>query len=339
VALASLAAPHLAFELKRVFTVLQLVALFYIVYWIIETNTPKTFIWVLRSYVTGSLGTIALAYKTGATMISTAEASGRYSASLGRTINANMMAVLLGMAFLSAVYLIICDKKLFWRIIYMVAILFLPIMMIKTGSRGGLISLVFTLLSPLLFLKQVARKPAFAIFLVFLAICAYFSFTFLLKHRGLDENVQSRLTDVNYAKDSLAYRGRLIKSAVKMVAKYPAGTSVFGWFERTGLVSYPHNDFFYALGIYGIPGALIFLSFIFSMILTIMRIPFGVEKLFARAILTFLLISGSNITQLYTKHYWIFLAIVLTCERLGRLRTSTDELPPSIPDEENTYMP
>ena len=62
--------------------------------------------------------------------------------------------------------------------------------------------------------------------------------------------------------------------------------------------------------------------------LTVRRIPLGLEKLYARAILTYLLIMGLNVGQLYQKHYWVFLAFVLASERMSWF---FDEAPQGLP--------
>jgi len=334
----SLAAPYVGSELRRAFTQFQLLTLAFTVYWILETNSYKTFIWSLRAYVVGSLGTVAMVFITGAPMGSVEEEAGRYAATLGRGINANMMAVLLGMAFLAAVYLFVCDKHIFWRIIYLIAIVFLPFMVLRTGSRGGLIALVFTILSPLLFLRQVARRPALAALMLIIIIFLAGSTRFIAKSRGLEEKVETRLTDVGQITEAVDYRILIAKTCVTTALKRPLGTSLGGWFEQTGLSNNPHNDFLFTLGIYGIPGAILFLFFLIMMMLTVKRMPLGMEKLYARAALIFLLVSGLDITQLYRKHFWVFFAVILASERLAKLHASTDELLPSAGYDEDTLI-
>lgn len=113
---ASLVSPYVGLELSRTFTQIQLLALLLIVYWILETNGWKTFIWALRSYLIGSLGTIVGTFITGAAMRAVEEAPGaRYAATLGRAIDANMLAALTSLAFLAAIYLFARDKNILWR--------------------------------------------------------------------------------------------------------------------------------------------------------------------------------------------------------------------------------
>ena len=325
ICMVSLAGTYLSAELMRAFTQVQLLVLVLIVYWILETNGENTFQWALRAYVIGTLGTIALAFITG-TAIRTLEntSQSRYSATLGEAIDANMLAALTSTAFLSAIYLFARNRNLFWRIINLAGILFLPLMLLKIGSRGALVALAFTMVSPLLFVRQVARKPALAVLLLVIFLLASIGSGLLIKENGLERPVAERLTDVGYAKDSISYRMEPIKLAVKTVARKPAGTGDFSWFEQTGTLIWPHNDFFLVLGIYGIPGALLFTCFTCILLLTIRRIPLGLEKIYVRAVLIFLIMMGLTIGQMFHKYFWVFLAFVMAGERIAKVYTPTE---------------
>lgn len=326
ICIVSLAGSYLGLELMRAFTQIQLLVLVLMVYWILETNGEKTFQWALRAYIIGTLGTIALAFITG-TAIKTLEntSQSRYSATLGEAIDANMLAALTSTAFLAAVYLFARNRNIFWRMISLAGILFLPLMLLKIGSRGALVALAFTMLSPLLFIRQVARRPALALLLLFIFVLASIGSGLLIKSNGLERSVAERLTDVGYAKDSISYRMEPIKLAIKTVAKKPAGTGYFSWFEQTGTLIWPHNDFFLVLGIYGIPGALLFICFMGILLLTIRRIPLGLEKIYVRAVLIFLIMMGLTIGQMFHKYFWVFLAFAMAGERIAEIYTPTDD--------------
>jgi hypothetical protein len=335
IGLASLTQPSLAMEVGRAFTQFQLVLLILIVYWILETNHENAFRWGLRSYVIGTLGTMALALKTGATMRAVQETrSARYAATLGGAIDANMMAAMTSLALLSAIYLFARDRSLLWRAIWLVALLLLPVMTIRTGSRGGLVALTFTILSPLLFVRQVLRRPALAALLLLVVLLASVSAGLLIRQHGLDISVTQRLTDVGRAKEALEFRMTAVRKAVDAALLWPAGAGYYDWFERTGSPIWPHSDFFFALGVYGIPGALLFTIFVILLMLTIRRTPLTLEKLYARAVLTFLLVMGLNIKQVSAKYYWVFLAFVLAAERLGGWHASSAEEAVEETDEE-----
>lgn len=333
--LASLAAPYLGLELRRAFTQVQLLGLVLIVYWILETNGEKTLRWGLRSYVFGTLGTAILAVVTGATMRAVQEtAEARYAATLGEAIEPNMLAALVSMAFLAAIYLLVRDRNILCRVMCIAAILFLPIMLLRIGSRGAMVALAFTMLSPLLFVRQVLRRPVLAILLLAIILVASVSAGLTVRSRRLETPVVERLTDVPRAKAALSYRMEPVKAAARSAVRRPTGTSYYGWFERTGMRHWPHNDFFLALGAYGIPGCLLFASLVIAVMFTVKRIPLGLEKLYARAILTFLLVNGMSMGQLFHKYLWAFLAIIMALERISRLDASVGEYTYSNGDEE-----
>jgi len=276
--------------------------------------------------VVGAIGSMVLAIKTGAAIRAMQETrDARYAATLGRAIDANMLSALIAIAFLSAVYLFARDRSLLWRMVYLVAMVFLPIMVIRTGSRGGLVALAFTVLSPLLFVRQVLRRPALAALLVLAVLFASASAGLLIKQQGLESSVAERLTDVHRASIALEFRMRAVRHAVDAVLRWPMGTGYWSWFERTGSQIWPHNDLFFALGVYGLPGAALFTAFVVLLMRTVGRTPLTLEKLYARAVLTFLLVMGFNIKQLSAKYYWVFVAFVLAAERLGWWHTEMQE--------------
>jgi hypothetical protein len=296
------------------------------VYWILQTNGQTCFRWACRAYVIGTLGTIALAFITGSAIRAVEDTpEQRYSATLGETTDANMLASLTAIAFLAAIYLFARDRKILWRVLYLAAILALPIMMLKIGSRGALIALMFTVLCPLLFVRQVVRRPALAALLLGVIVLASVSAGLLVRTRGLEAGVAARLTDPYQAREALSYRMMPVKKAVQCAVTRPLGTSYYGWFEQSGLRILPHSDFFLALGLYGIPAAVLFASFVVLIMLTVRRMPLGLEKFYARAILTYLLVMGLNVGQLYQKHYWVFLAFIIASERMAGFFTEMKE--------------
>jgi O-antigen ligase len=326
VLLMSMAAPYPALEIRRAFTQFQLLVLALIVYWILYTNDWTTFRWALRTYVLGTMGTIALAVITGAAIRSMDETSeSRYSATVGQAIDANMLASIVCLAFLAAIYLFARDKKLLWRLFYLISMLVFPIMLLKIGSRGALIALTFTMLSPLLFVRQVLRRPAMAVLVLAVVLLASISACLVISRVGLESDVSNRLTDLYRAEDAVSYRMMPVKKALGCIAEKPIGTSYYGWFEYSGLRIIPHNDFFMALGLYGIPAAVLFVLFMVILIFTIKRIPLGYEKLFARAILTFLLVMGLDVPQLYQKHFWVFLVFIMVSEQIAAYFTAPEE--------------
>lgn len=326
IGISSLTQPNLTWEMTRAFTQFQLVVLVLIVYWILETNHESAFRWALRSYVIGMVGSIVLAIKSGQAIRAMQETrDARYAATLGRAIDANMLSALIAIAFISAIYLLARDRSLLWRAVYFVALLFLPLMMIRTGSRGGLVALAFTMLSPLLFVRQVLHRPGLAALLLIAIVLASASAGVLVERQGLDASVLTRLTDIGRARQAIEFRMVPVRHALDAVLVWPMGTGYWSWFERTGSQIWPHNDLVFCLGVYGVPGAILFTALVILLMRTIKRMPLTVEKLYARAVLTFLLVMGLNIKQVSAKYYWIFVGIILAAERIGWWHTESEE--------------
>lgn len=331
----SFGAPFFAREIRRVFTQFQLLALVLIICWIIESNGERAFIWALRSYVVGTLGAIAITFMTGAAMRSMTDVSQqeRYGATLGRTVDQNMLAAMVAMAFLAAVYLLIRDRNMFFRMIYLTAIVFLPIMLLKIGSRGAILALVLTLISPMLFLRQVVRRPAIIASSVIVVILVAGLAASALSRSRLEEGVTEHLTNIKKVREGIDYRLVLIKQATDVGFSKLTGASEYGWLNYEGR-HYPHSDLFFALGLYGVPAALLVAVFLIMMMLTVKRTPFGIEKLYTRAVLTFLLIMGLDIVQLYLKYFWVFIAIIIAGQRIGWLKNGSDNhIPEYLSDE------
>ncbi|UCE99391.1 MAG: O-antigen ligase family protein [Planctomycetota bacterium] len=320
-------ATYFRLEVVRVFTQVQLLTLALIIYWIITINGIKTFYWSLRSYILGTLGSVVLTLITGTAMAATTTggrevAEGRYMATVGAFTDPNMLAAIMGLAVFSAVYLLFQDKSKFWRGLYLVAILLLPLMILRTGSRGALIAFIFTITSPLLFARQTLRRPALIAILLLVTLIASVVTAFLVEAGGLTMGVLSRLTDVEYAKQGLAFRMLLVKEGISSIAKYPLGMSFYGWraMGATGLVV--HNDFFMVLVAYGIPGAALFALYIVMVTATVHRILLGPTKIFTRAVLIFLLVNGLSLLQMYDKFFWVFLVLVLVAQELDQRNRS-----------------
>jgi hypothetical protein len=120
----------------------------------------------------------------------------------------------------------------------------------------------------------------------------------------------------------------LFEDAVKAAVRRPTGTSYYAWFARTGSYSFPHSDFFLILGVYGLPGALLFAWLVVSLIRTIWRMPWNLEKLYARAVLTYLLVVGMNNANVYAKFYWVFLAVIIAAEGVSHFYSAEHGLSP-----------
>lgn len=303
--------------LSQLFTKVQYIALFLIVYWILETNKGKNFLWIIRSFVAGTCGTVILAFVTGTAIRAVEEnVSGRFAATAGGTINANSLAAMLGLALFSCIYLIVKDKKIILRVIYIGSILFLGVILFKTGSRGALLAIIFTFLA-VSFGRQLVKNPGAV--LGVLVVLGVFLATgyFLLKTGRLQETVTERLTNVSMLQESIANRMLYNKAAWKVATERLTGGGYFTWFMYTNVDHFPHNDLLYSTGIYGFPAGFLFIAFIVSMMLTVKKIPIKFERFYAKAILIFLILIGFKGMYVSEKFYWVFWAIVMACEKFG----------------------
>jgi O-antigen ligase len=304
--------------LSQLFTKVQYIAFFLIVYWILETNKEKNFLWIIRSFVAGTCGTVILAFATGVAIQAVEENvyEGRFAATAGGIMNANSLAAILGLALFSSIYLIVKDKKIILRVIYIGCILFLGFILFKTGSRGALLAVIFTFLA-VSFGRQLVRSPGLV--LGVLAVLAVFLATgyFLLKTGRLQADVAERLTDVYRAQESIANRMLYNKAALKVATERLTGGGYFTWFMYANVDHFPHNDLLYSTGLYGFPAGLLFIAFIVSMMLTVKRIPMKLERFYAKAILIFLILIGLKGMYVSEKFYWVFWAIVMVCEKFG----------------------
>jgi hypothetical protein len=65
----------------------------------------------------------------------------------------------------------------------------------------------------------------------------------------------------------------------------------------------------------------------------------GIEKLYARAIVTFLVVAGLSLEQVKTKHYWVFMVVAITSERIAWLKNwSSEQHIESLIDEETACV-
>ena len=181
------------------------------------------------------------------------------------------------------------------------------LMILKTGSRSGIIALGITLVLPIFLLREVIRKPAFLVVLLLVltigGIVVYEAVTYAL----LPKEVISRLTSESYAEHSYGVRMSFITDAIDYTFRHPMGAGLSCFRSTVGQAV--HNDFFYMLSNLGFLGAGSFLVFVVAMFLKVHRMQASWEKWYARSILVFLLIFGLAGSLILAKHYWVFMAV------------------------------
>lgn len=321
----SLLSPDRRYEITHtILTQIQLLVFSLIAYWILESNGFRSLIWVLRSYVIGVVGSSLLTFITGAAMSSVSEdVEGRLGATLGTSINANLLGIFIGLAFVTSIYLVLRDTSLFWRLIIFVMGLLCPLLIFKTGSRTVAVATIGTLFVPLLFVKQLASRPRMMIGIFLLFCLIGVGSLFLMSRSNVEESVSKRLGDIQHAKEALQYRMTLNKAAVKTAVRRPWGTGYASWFALSGMEHWPHNNVFYTLGLYGFPGLLLLSSFWVCAILKINKIPYFYEKLYTVALFTFIFTVGLAGSHILKKFFWLFLIVIFATEAVtSRMRLS-----------------
>ena len=312
----SLSSPFLKIELIRFFAQIQLLALAFIIYLIITTNSLKTIRWILRSYVIGSAGANVLTMIFGMAQQSMQEnLQGRLGATLGTDVNTNLLAGLTVMAFMAAVYLLTVERKKL-KIFWLFCAIFLFAILLKIGSRAGMIALLFSMFSPLLFVRQITKKPWLCILLIIVLFLSSIVAGYAITSNKSSSGFAQRLTDIEYARQSLRYRQSLNRAALKQAISNPMGSTHYGWLVKASLLHFPHSDFFYLIGAFGFPAAALYVIIAIYLSLTVRKLPFGFEKLYVRAILIFFLIFGMGHVFVYKKVLWVFLGLALgLCDR------------------------
>jgi len=315
IAMNLLRTPVLSYELVRVFSQIQLLALTLITYWILQNSDSKTYIWVLRSYVVGTVGSMLIGVIKGVSMTETL--SGRYEGAGEMRIDPNGLCVLVGLGVITSLYLLVRDKSLLWRLFYLAAITYLPIMMVKTGSRGIMLAFIVTILSPLLFVRQMAKKPVLYLVLIFAAVIMAGAMRYTIKTQSVEEEaITSRYSDVGSAQSAYENRLSLVQDSIKAVLKNPLGTTFGGWFAG-GAYKVAHNNFFHLLGTCGYPGALLYVLLLISVLWVIRRISPSIEKIYARSVVIFLIIAGMDLYNFFDKSFWLFMIVAICAERMN----------------------
>jgi len=298
-------------ELRRTLTFSQIVLLI----WAVGVTAKKFGLPIIisgvRAYVLGSAFMLAFSFLSGAGQASMDTVSQQRMASLlGVIVDPNYYASLLGVGVVASIYLMMRKTSSFKRMIWGSCGILFILGILFSGSRGGLLSLFLSLAftgAASLFSNN--RKLAGAI-LVGGALLSW-GIVFVFMSGILSEGISKRLTDVEYAEHSLAYRMSLNSAAVDYVlTENMLGTSFSGWFERSKQIHYIHNDLFFVLGVYGFLGLLGWLGCVLSSSFYLWRLKPSDEWLMCLSIFLFLFFSGMSVTQIFMKHYWIFMILI-----------------------------
>ncbi len=343
VSLAPLWSPYPTLELGATYSHVQRFTMLVLIVLILGTNDEKAFVWALRSYVVGCVAMLVWTTITGsAEQLAKHTYNERQAAVIGEQLqDANYYSAQLGLTFVTSLYLLMRDKHLVWRVFCIVSIPILAVALIKAGSRGAMIALAAAVMTPLLFIRQVARRPSVLIVIGLVGVLAVGAGFHQLRSRDMSRRIQDRLTESGQIHDAFVGRLSLCGQAIETALRYPMGTSRLGYLDRAGATHYPHSDLFYALGVYGFPGVILLTVVLVFTATRVRKIPEGMEKMLARSAFVFIFVMGFDISQLGRKYYWAFIAFILSAERIARLYSGDQDRSGALGyrDEDETAEP
>jgi len=282
------------------FTLFQLFV--YVALTLAIVRKPQDLAWPLRCFVVSSILTTVLPHVLGFSM-----AQGqRFTIGLSaeQVINPDRLAGLLGLGCLSSIYLFRTRPSAFWKIICIIGMVVTPVGVVLTGTRKVFFVLALMPLLPLLSPQAIARRRGLVAVLVIVAILLAGAMWVALEY-WTPEQTAWRLTDPEYAKNSINFRLLLIDEAVAYVASHPLGAGMGCFFTSTG--NLVHNDLFYVLSSLGLPGASLFAVYLGWMLVRSWRMKAGMDKWFAQAIVVYHVLLGLAATWIYFKHVWLFM--------------------------------
>jgi hypothetical protein len=309
------------------FQILVLVAVVLSVVWHFPDLT-----WPFRCYVLACVLFGVFAPAMGLAIQETKKMGVRYTIGLSEEyrVDPNTLASMFSIAFFLAIFLFRRDPSRLLRIVWLLSALLLPVLMLMTGSRTGLIATFLTLLLPVLFLRQIARRPVVFVGAVVVLVLAGVLFFVALEY-VLPLQTAQRLTDFDKLQRSAVVRLGFIGEAVAYAVRNPLGAGFQSFFIETMTV---HNDFFYLLGSLGFAGALAYGVFGVAMLLNVRAMPVTWEKWLVRSLVLINLIFGLAYMQLFWKHFWIFMVLAWAMARQVRLEAREQAAYPGVEELE-----
>lgn len=304
--------PYPSTSFQYILTLVQMVILSVFIVTILQDT--GSLLWALRTYAL-SAASVVLVMKLTGLGLNTGE-SGRLTVAVEDAVaDANHYCVILGLALLASFYLFRRDPILKARLPWLLVTVILAASMLLTGSRGGIIAMLITLLLPLFFLREVSKNfPSFLAYSAVLLILGLIAM--LMIPYFASETVMGRLSDPTRAQESLLLRISFIRDTLAFLGTNPLGAGIGCFRSLRGFVV--HNDLFYTMANIGILGGICFFAFFVAMLLSARRVTTRWEKWYSRATILYLFIAGLSLTQIFYKHYWVFLTIAPLMSRISQ---------------------
>lgn len=292
-----------AYAFGRYSTWIQMLVFFHISAPILAEATNRVL--AIYAYIAGACLTAVLLHMELGLNLGMLE---KDRASLGN-LDPNVQASVLGLAAIWLISLLLNTRLSIrkpWFLLLLPLFTLLVSAILKTGSRGGLIALMAAF-APLLLTRSASLKATtkFAVLVVGLIVI----YIFLLNNEGM----MSRLQQSIYEGDS-AGRDYLFTSSLDLWMKRPwlgwglgANEVALGGYTNTFLRDM-HNIYLYALTAAGVVGGSLMAGMMVFSFKFVTRLPDLMLRQVALSGLVLVFVSGSTITILFLKFFWLALA-------------------------------
>jgi|GEM_PF-3226950 O-antigen ligase len=174
----------------------------------------------------------------------------------GLTANPNQLGFLMWYGIVVATFMIMISRRMFFKILLTLAIVFFIFILFKSGSRKSLAAtVVFLAFSGFLFMKK--RHMGLMILVV---LAGFASFNFIYDYVMENTTVGARLSGESL-EGGTAIRVELINDGINMFLRSPVvGVALgsFSSYSTSGMVA--HNDYVEILASLGILGFIIYMS-------------------------------------------------------------------------------
>lgn len=317
-------------SIKRIISMSQLLVMVFLGYNLVENKKDAYFI--MGSYLLGAFLAACLGIYNGYLHEFTVRTD------LGNFNDPNYYARQLLLGALFCGYFIIIARHAAVRLAGLICLATVMFAVMLSGSRGAWIAILITLVAGLVLIGplivQVLRKKRFALLsLVAVIFIAAVLSPYMIKH--LPPVVVQRaqtLTQISNQVDRGAGRIDIWMVGLKIakdnwikgvgINNFPyAYTEYFpktGGIDRfIGLNRDAHNNYLIVVSELGIPGFLLFLSLFYSAWRLSGRAESTVDAVTGKLIIIFLLFSGLTSTDIFSKFFWLGMAIPAILAQFG----------------------
>lgn len=304
---------------KFTFTLFQLLVLIFLIQSFCTSTEDLR--WPLRAFALTCLGMALLSGVLG--LAHGTEGRLTFGMSQERMDNPNYTGCMFALGLFTAIYLFVTDRRAtFLRWLWLLTAIVMPVVILMTGSRKALVSVAATLILPVLFLREVVRKPTIFVAVVVFGVVVLVGMYVGMEHFA-SKGVVDRLTDTEQARGGIETRLDFIVEGLDYLQRNPMGAGLGCYYTGHGHAI--HNDLFYVTVNLGWLGGVAFVLLAVGLLVSVHRAEPGWEKWMGRSIIVFFLVQGLVATWILLKGYWVFLTIgALLVAASRRARTEAD---------------